>query len=152
MDTTKRLYEGLFLIDSGEAASDWDGIIDMIKKMLERGQAEILSVRKWDDRKLAYPISGKDRGTYILTYFNAPTASISGIERDIRLSERIVRAMILRGDEITQADMDKETPAMRPQPAAEPYYGAPASAPTQAEAAPVDLAIEEPTDTESKES
>ncbi len=146
----KRLYEGLFLIDSGEAASDWDGIIDMIRKMLERGQAEILSIRKWDDRRLAYKIAGKERGTYILVYFNAPTASVSGIERDIRLSERIVRAMILRGDEITQADMDKETPAMRPQVVTEPYQAAPA--PAAAEVAPVDIAVEEPTDTETKES
>jgi small subunit ribosomal protein S6 len=151
LDTVaKRLYEGLFLIDSGEAASDWDGIIEMIRKMLERGQGEILSIRKWDDRRLAYSISGKDRGTYILAYFNAPTASISGIERDIRLSERIMRAMILRGDEITQADMEKETPAMRPQVVTEPYGAAPVRA--EAEIAPVDLAIEEPTDTESKES
>ena len=126
MDTVaKRLYEGLFLIDSGEAASDWDGVVETIKRILERGQAEILSIRKWDERRLAYNIAGKDRGTYILAYFNAPTASISGIERDVRLSERIMRAMILRGDEITREDMEKETPAMR-QPAAPEAPQAPA--------------------------
>jgi len=25
-------------MDSGEAASDWDGIVEMIKRMLEKGQ------------------------------------------------------------------------------------------------------------------
>jgi small subunit ribosomal protein S6 len=120
LDTVaKRLYEGLFLIDAAEAASDWDGITEMIKRILEKGSAEILSLRKWDDRRLAYDIEGKDRGTYILVYFNAPTASISSIERDIRLSERIMRSMIIRGDQITQADMDKETPLMRQQTAPE---------------------------------
>ena len=128
MDTVaKRLYECLFLIDAAEAASDWDGVTEMIKRILEKGGAEIVSLRKWDDRRLAYDINGKDRGIYILAYFNAPTAAISGIERDFRLSERIMRAMIIRGDQLTQADIDKETPAMH-QPAAAPAGVAPAEA------------------------
>jgi small subunit ribosomal protein S6 len=142
----KRLYEGLFLIDSGEAASDWDGIIEMIRRLLEKGQAEVVSIRKWDDRRLAYNISGKDRGTYILAYFNAPTSAISGIERDIRLSERIMRAMILRGDEITKEDMEKETPAMRPQVMPETTAAAPA------ETVAVESPVEEAADIEGKDS
>jgi small subunit ribosomal protein S6 len=120
LDTVaKKLYEGLFLIDAAEAASHWDGVTEMIRRILEKGGAEIISLRKWDDRRLAYDIAGKDRGTYILVYFKAPTVNISGIERDIRLSERVMRSMIIRGDEITQADMDKETPLMRQQAAPE---------------------------------
>jgi small subunit ribosomal protein S6 len=144
----KRLYEGLFLIDSGEAASDWDGIMEMVKRLLEKGQADILSIRKWDERRLAYNIEGKDRGTYILAYFNAPTANISGIERDIRLSERIMRAMIIRGDEITQQDMEKETPAMRQPAADEEVEEAAAAEP----AAPVETAAEEIPNIETQES
>jgi small subunit ribosomal protein S6 len=102
----------MFLIDAAEAVSDWDGVTEMITRILEKGGAEIVSLRKWDDRRLAYDIKGKDKGVYILVYFNAPTAAISGIERDFRLSERIMRAIIIRGDHITQADMAKDTPAM----------------------------------------
>lgn len=109
---TKRLYEGLFLVDSGEAAADWQGINDHIKKILERNEAEIISMRKWDDRPLAYPILGKRRGTYILVYFNAPSLKLGDMEHDMRLSERIVRALILRGDHITPEDMAKDTPAI----------------------------------------
>lgn len=109
---TKRLYEALFLVDAGDAASDWQGINDHIKKILERNNAEILSMRKWDDRPLAYPIMGKKRGVYILVYFNAASGKLADIEHDFRLSERVMRSMILRGDHITQADMEKDTPAM----------------------------------------
>ena len=109
---TKRLYEALFLVDAGEAAADWQGINDHLKKILERNGAEIVSMRKWDDRPLAYPIMGKRRGTYILVYFNALSVKLADMEHDIRLSERILRSLILRGDHITQADMDKDTPAM----------------------------------------
>lgn len=109
---TKRLYEALFLIDAAEAAADWQGVIDHVKKILERNGAEIISERKWDDRPLAYPIMGKKRGVYILVYFNATSDKLASMENDIRLSERILRSLILRGDHITQADMDKDTPAM----------------------------------------
>jgi len=134
LDTvTKRLYEGMFLIDAAEAVSDWDGVTEMVKRILEKGSAEIVSLRKWDDRRLAYDIKGKDRGIYILVYFNAPTAAISGIERDFRLSERIMRAIIIRGDHITQADMDKDTPAMY-QPAIPAPVAAVAVSPVEAPA------------------
>jgi len=109
---TKRLYEALFLIDSAEAAADWNGINDHIKKIFERNGAEIVSMRKWDERPLAYMIRGKNRGTYILIYFNSQTDKISSIERDSQLSERILREIILRADHVTKEDMEKETPAM----------------------------------------
>jgi ribosomal protein S6 len=106
------LYEALFLVDSGEAASDWQGINDHVKKIMERNEAEILSIRKWDERPLAYPIMGRKRGTYILVYFNALCVKLSAIERDTQLSERILRVIILRGDHITPEDMAKDTPAI----------------------------------------
>lgn len=114
MDTViKRLYEGLFLVDSAEAASDWDGVIGAIEKMLVRADAEVVSIKKWDERRLAYEVNGKERGTYILTYFNGDPAKITGIERDVQLSERITRVMILRTDVMEQEDIDKDTPVER---------------------------------------
>ena len=108
----KRLYEALFLVDSGEAAADWQGINDHVKKILERNEAEIVKICKWDERPLAYPILGRKRGTYILVYFNAPCGKLGAIDRDAQLSERIIRVLILRGDHITPEDMEKDTPAM----------------------------------------
>jgi small subunit ribosomal protein S6 len=107
----KRLYEGLFLIDSALAAADWDQVLEMLKKFLNRAGAEIVSMKKWDDRKLAYDIRGKSRGTYILIYFHCDPSRIQGIERDVNLSEQVMRAMILRTDRISQEDMNKPTPA-----------------------------------------
>jgi small subunit ribosomal protein S6 len=109
----KKLYEGMFLIDSAEAAKDWDGINDFITKILTKAEAEIVSIRKWDERPLAYPIKRVVRGTYILVYFKVNGPKVHDIERDVLLSERIMRVMILKGDHLTEADLAKETPAMR---------------------------------------
>ena len=109
---TKRIYEGMFLVDSALAASDWDGVIGAIERILGRAGAEILSIRKWDERKLEYEIQRKSRGTYILTYFNASSDKIGGIERDVQLSEQIMRVLILRGDHVTPEVMQQDTPSM----------------------------------------
>jgi small subunit ribosomal protein S6 len=112
-NVTKKLYEGMFLVDSALATADWDGTLAAIRTILERAGADLVSMKKWDERKLAYTIRSKTRGTYILTYFRAEGPRISQIERDVRLSEKIMRALILRVDHLTQDDLDKETPAIK---------------------------------------
>jgi len=99
------------LVDSGEAAADWKGINDVIEKTLARGDAEIVSAKKWDERRLAYDIGGKSRGTYILTYFRGDPAKIGAIERSVQLSERIMRMLIIRTDKMSAEDMAKTPPA-----------------------------------------
>jgi len=138
----KKLYEGMFLIDSAEAARDWDGIIEFITKILTKVDAEIVSIRKWDERPLAYTIKKCARGTYILVYFKVDGRKITEIERDVVLSERIMRALILKGEDLTEADIAKDTPATRaarpiPQPEAIP-------APVQSEPQAAEAEIAEP--------
>ncbi len=108
----KKLYEGMFLVDSAEAAADWDKVETSIKNILGRAEVEIVSAKKWDERKLAYEIGGKSRGTYILCYFRADGERIRDIERDVQLSELIMRVLILSAEHITQEGVEKETPAM----------------------------------------
>ena len=109
---TKKLYEGMFLVDSALAASDWDGVNATIKTILERSDAEIVSIKKWDERRLAYEINKKLRGTYILCYFKAPGRRIREIERNIQLTEKIMRALILSTESMSTEDIERETPAM----------------------------------------
>jgi len=94
-----KLYEAMFLVDSAEATTDWDGVTTAIKSILEKAEAEIVSIRKWDDRKLAYEINGKGKGVYILCYFRAGGSRLRDIERDVQLSERIMRVLILCAEE-----------------------------------------------------
>ena len=108
-----KLYEGMFLIDSSKAGADWDGIISAIRTILEKAGAEIDSIRKWDDRRLAYDIKGKSRGTYILSYFRVDGERIRDIEKSVRLSEKIMRVLILSAERLRPEDIEKDTPATK---------------------------------------
>lgn len=109
----KKLYEGMFLVDSAKAASDWDGVNAAINKILEKAEAEIVSMRKWDDRRLAYDIKRTGRGTYLLCYFKADGRKIQEIEKSVQLSEKIIRVLILSTEQMTKDDIEKDTPVTK---------------------------------------
>jgi small subunit ribosomal protein S6 len=99
----------MFLVDSSLAAQDWDGILGTIEGILKRADAEIVTLRKWGDKRLAYEIDHKARGTYILSYFRADGGRIGDIEKDVRLSERIMRVLILSTEGRAPQDIEKDT-------------------------------------------
>jgi len=109
---SKRMYEGMFLVDSAAATSNWDEVEAELQRVFERAGAEVLNLQKWDDRRLCYDIAGHKRGTYILTYFNVDPDRISGIERDVKLNEKLLRVMILRADRIPEPIREAPTPYM----------------------------------------
>lgn len=111
-NSVMRKYEGMFLVDAAAASADWDGIVGQITTVLDRAEAEIISLNKWDDRRLCFEIKKRNRGTYILCYFNALPESLANIERDVQISEDILRVLILRADRIPQDILDIPTPAM----------------------------------------
>jgi ribosomal protein S6 len=95
MDSLK-LYEGMFLIDSNLAAKDWSALEAHLLEILKKHKTEVVYSERWPDRRLAYDIKGVKKGTYFLTYFKAPPEAIKEIERDARLSERILRLLIIQ--------------------------------------------------------
>lgn len=110
---TKRLYEAMFLVDTAVATADWDSITGAIGTVLDRAEAEVVSVRKWEEARLAYPIKRCTRGTYILAYFKAGSSVITGIERDVKLNETFLRVLVLNGEHLTEDMMNAATPTMK---------------------------------------
>lgn len=103
-----RLYEGMFIISDTVADSDWEGAVNQVRDLLKNRGAEILQSEKWDERKFAYKLKGHKRGSYLLTYFNAPEDSIIHIKRDLQLSDNVLRAMIVKTDKIKESKPEKE--------------------------------------------
>ena len=100
------LYEGLFLVNQSNTP-DLGAALDHVREILDRAEAEILVLAKWDDRKLAYTIKGQKRGLYVLSYFKARGAQIANIDRDCNLSEHILRALMLRAEHIGDAELEQ---------------------------------------------
>lgn len=97
-------YEAMFLFGQSTAA-DLAGCVEHLNEIFTRAQAEVIAMRKWDDRRLAYEVAGQKRGTYILVYFKAPNESMIGFDRDCNLSEKLLRHLLIRADHMTVEQM-----------------------------------------------
>ncbi|APW60859.1 30S ribosomal protein S6 [Paludisphaera borealis] len=89
-------YEAMFLLDSTKAAAAWDDTVKQVHDILAKHDSEIVASRQWDERRLAYPIEGHKKGTYLLTYFRTDGSKLHDIVADCHLSDVILRELILK--------------------------------------------------------
>jgi small subunit ribosomal protein S6 len=87
-------YEILYIVHPDLEASI-DKITGHAREVIESRKGKINYEENWGKRKLAYPIKKADVGIYVLWYFEAPQSALAKIERDFRLTEEIIRYMIL---------------------------------------------------------
>jgi small subunit ribosomal protein S6 len=104
-------YEAMFLLGSGFAA-ELDNALKLVRGIIEKHEGKILVLKKWDERKLSYEVGGQKRGLYLICYYTGPGASVAAIEREVNLSDQILRVLVTKADHLNQAEMD----AVEPQP------------------------------------
>ena len=92
----RNVYEGMFLLDSGKTSGNWDNATKLVHGILERHKAEVIASRPWDERRLAYSVSGHNKGMYLLTYFRAEGPSLTEIDHDCRINEVVLRQLVTK--------------------------------------------------------
>jgi small subunit ribosomal protein S6 len=97
-------YEGMFLFDPAVAV-EWSNVEAEVNRLIGRADGQLVACKRWDERRLAYEIRGRKRACYVLTYFRAPGDRIAALERDVQLSENILRCLVLRVDHLTDEEM-----------------------------------------------
>jgi small subunit ribosomal protein S6 len=104
-------YEAMFLL-AASFATEMENTLKIVRGIVERHEGKVLVLKKWDERKLAYELGGQKRGLYILCYFEAPGPAVAAIERDVNLSEQILRVLVTKADHLNETEMA----AVEPQP------------------------------------
>ena len=91
-------YDCFFLLDSNRYNRDPGGIAASLQKVIEDHGGEILVSRVWEERKLAYPIKGHNKGTYWITYFNMDSANLAEFNRVCNLDDNLLRFLVTKVD------------------------------------------------------
>jgi small subunit ribosomal protein S6 len=94
----------MLLVDPAFASNEED-VDNEINRLMERAGGQIIAKHRWDERRLAFEIKRRKRGVYFLIYMQAPGSSIGSLERDVQLSEGILRALIIRADHVSEEKM-----------------------------------------------
>ena len=101
-----RIYEGMFLIDNAAVREDWTAAKSIVTGTLEKHGGTVHSARRWDERRLAYPMKGRNRATFLLTYFELPAENIPTMRRDFELNEAVLRSLELSIDAIPEGEAE----------------------------------------------
>ncbi|HEY7090038.1 MAG TPA: 30S ribosomal protein S6 [Tepidisphaeraceae bacterium] len=109
-EATKQ-YEGMFLFPAS-ASTELEKSITTARGIIERHKGKVQVIKKWDERKLAYELGGQKRGLFVISYFTGPGDIVSAIERDVNLSEEILRVLVTHADHLNETEMA----AVEPQP------------------------------------
>lgn len=91
-------YDCFFLLDSNKYNRDPGGVAAEVTKIIEDHGGEILVNRLWEERKLAYPINGHNKGTYWISYFNMDGTKLPSFNRTCQLDDRIMRVLVTKVD------------------------------------------------------
>lgn len=89
-------YEVLFILKPTLTEEEVSAKLDFVKEVLTKNGAQIESVVPMGTRKLAYKIKKYERGTYFVIYFKAPTNLIAELERVLRITEEVIRFLIVK--------------------------------------------------------
>ena len=95
---TARPYEVtlVFRPDLDEAA--FTANLDKVKNRMTSAGGTVTQTNVWGRRRLAYPINKLTEGQYVLFLADLPAQALAGLEREFRLSEEILRFLIVRVD------------------------------------------------------
>lgn len=91
-------YETVFIINPSNSEEEIKGLVTKFKDLLEKS-AQLENIEEWGIRKLAYPINKKEEGYYVLASFSSDTAFPHELERVFKITDGIIKHMIIRKDE-----------------------------------------------------
>ena len=90
------IYEILSILPSKYSDTEIEGIVQATNTLLENAGAKVVKAEVLGKLKLAYPVKQNRHGVYVLTYVEAETAVMAKVDQDLRLSDDIVRHVMVK--------------------------------------------------------
>jgi small subunit ribosomal protein S6 len=91
-----RSYEVMIIIDTALDDQAIQNIIKRTGEHITKLDGTIGRVEKWGRRKLAYDINKKPDGYYTLIEFTAEPVQIKELDRQLRLTDEIIRHKVIQ--------------------------------------------------------
>ena len=106
-----RTYEIMLLADNNAVRAGWKEVKAHFAGLVEKHGGKVLTSRRWDERKLTYPIRQRRRATYLLAYCELSGDGVANLRRELDINEILLRYLLLRAEsvpaqeyELTQAE------------------------------------------------
>jgi small subunit ribosomal protein S6 len=97
----------MFIIAAALEDEKKDAVVETVKAIISDG-GEVTKVNVMGLRKLAYPIRKKNEGFYVLIEFNAPAELPKELDRRLKISDDVIRHLILNKDDDKEVTSKEE--------------------------------------------
>ena len=94
------LYENVFIARQDISAAQVDTLADQYAALIKENGGEVTKKEYWGLRNLAFRIKKNRKGHYILFNIDAPADAVLEMERNMRLSEDVIRYLTVRVKEL----------------------------------------------------
>ena len=94
-----RKYETMYIIKPNYEDDKYQEIIEKCNALIQSNGGEVLKVEPWGKRRLAYDIEKIREGYYVLVNFLGPQTLPAELERNFRISDDIMRYLVVRHEE-----------------------------------------------------
>lgn len=95
-------YETLFVVHPEKGARTKE-YIEKLKKVIEAQDGSVSQVEEWGMRDLAYRIQKQGKGLYTLLRYRATGRAVEELERNLKLTDGILRYLTVCAGEQEQA-------------------------------------------------
>ncbi len=89
-----KTYEMVYVLDSAIADEAKDAIQAKFEGVITSAGGSVVSVDKWGNKKLAYPINYKTEGYYVLLTFEAEGSVVKELDRVASITGEVLRRII----------------------------------------------------------
>lgn len=94
-----RAYELVFILQPNLEEEALEGAITSFQQVVLTNGGQVIRTERMGRRRLAYPIRRYREGHYVLMHLNLENATLRELERRLKLSEDVIRYLLVRLDE-----------------------------------------------------
>lgn len=89
-------YELLYLVSGSFAEDELTPIKEKVLEYIKKYEGAITFDDNFGKKKLAYPVGKEHQGYYLITEFDLDGAKLKDLEKDIKLTNEILRHMVIK--------------------------------------------------------
>lgn len=93
-----RKYEIVFIVRLLEEEAT-NGVIEKFAKLIAANGGKIDKEDRWGKKRLAYEIKKETEGFYVIFYVTCEPACVNECDRVMKITDEILKHMIVRSDE-----------------------------------------------------
>ncbi len=94
-----RKYECMYIIRPDLEEARYAEVMEKFTALIEANGGELVKIDPWGKKRLAYEIDKVREGFYVLMYFNANPELPAELERNFRISDEIMRYLVISLEE-----------------------------------------------------